>query len=115
MKVTIEQIQKGFIKFIDTEIINHLQGWQKIGFGATAALIIKNLPNIAKAYMNNPVVSMLGVIDSEEKIDVEAIHDALADYLTETGEYIDIPMFGRIKVTRQDLETLYIDIKENEQ
>lgn len=112
MKASIEKVQAGLAKYIDNEMINHLQGWQKIGFGASSALIIKNLPNTIQAYKNSPVVAMFGVLDEDNNIDIDALHDAISDYFTSDGEYVNVPLLGRIKFTKQDIETLYQYIKE---
>lgn len=112
MKANIQKVQNGLAKYIDSEMINHLDGWQKIGFGAAAALIIKNLPNTIKAYMQHPLVVALGVVDADENIDIDALHDAVMDYFSTEGEYINVPMLGRIKIIKQDVELLYKYIKE---
>lgn len=51
MVASIQKVQAGLVRYIDTEMLNHMDGWQKIGFGAVSALIIKNLPNTAQRYM----------------------------------------------------------------
>ncbi len=112
MKASIQKVQIGLANFIDTEMVNHLDGWQKIGFGAAAALIIKNLPNTINAYMKHPIVVAFGVIDEDGNIDIDALHDAIMDHFATDGEYINIPMLGRVKITKQDVETLYKFIRE---
>lgn len=112
MVANIQKVQTGLVRYIDTEMINHLEGWQKIGFGAASALIIKNLPNTMQVYMNHPFVQALGVVDSEGNIDIDALHDAVKDYFSEQGEYINIPLMGRVKFTKADIEALYKYIKE---
>lgn len=112
MKANIQKVQNGLIKFIDTEILNHLGSWQKIGFGAGSALLIKNLPQTIENYANHPTIAMFGIIDKDKNIDIDALHDALIDNFTSEGEYVNIPLIGRIKITKQDIETLYNLIKE---
>ncbi len=112
MKASIQKVQSGIARFIDTEMINHLDGWQKIGFGAASALAIKNLENIIKQYKSNPVIAMFGIIDEDNNIDIDALHDAIMDYFNTEGEYVNVPLLGRLKITKQDVETLYKYIKE---
>lgn len=112
MKASIQKVQNGLIKFIDTEMVNHLDGWQKIGFGAASALIVKNLPNTVATYANHPAIAMLGIIDKDNNIDIDALHDAILDHFGSDGEYVNIPLIGRVKITKQDVETLYQHIKE---
>ncbi len=112
MKANIQKVQNGLAKFIDTELVNHLDGWQKIGFGAVSALVIKNLPTTIKQYAHHPAIAMLGVIDEDLNIDIDALHDAVMDHFSTEGEYINVPMLGRLKITKQDVESLYKYIKE---
>ncbi len=112
MKANIQKVQVGLANFIDKEMVNHLDGWQKIGFGAASALIIKNLPNTINAYMKHPVVVAFGIIDKDQNVDIDALHDAIIDHFGSEGEYINIPMIGRFKISKQDVELLYKYIKE---
>lgn len=112
MLANIQKVQAGLIKYIDSEMINHMDGWKKIGFGASSALIIKNLPNTVQIYSGHPFVQALGIIDEEGNVEIDALHDAVKDYFSDAGEYIDIPLIGRVKFTKSDVETLYQYIKE---
>ena len=84
----------------------------KIGFGAASALVVKNLPGTLEQYAKHPFVIMLGVIDADGNIDIDALHDAVADYFKSEGEYVNVPMIGRMKFTKSDVESLYRYIKE---
>ena len=112
MKASMQKVQAGLAAFVDNEMINHMEGWQKIGFGAASALAIKNLPNTLDAYMNHPVVVAFGVVDNDKNIDIDALHDAVIDNFTSAGEYVNIPLIGRIKISKQDIENLYQYIKD---
>lgn len=112
MVANIQKVQVGLARYIDTEMLNHMDGWQKIGFGAASALIIKNLPNTVQRYMNHPLIQALGIMDEEKNIDIDALHDAVAEHFGEQGEYVNIPLLGRVKFTKADIEALYNHIKE---
>ena len=111
MLVTINQIQKGLIAYVDNEIAPTLEGWEKIGFCSASALILRNLPATFDQLRNNQFVQMLGIIDDKGNVDIDALSDAVAQYLKE--EHIDIPIIKRrMKVTGADLDKLYNMIKE---
>lgn len=112
MVANIQKVQAGLVRYIDTEMLNHMDGWQKIGFGAVLALIIKNLPNTAQRYMNHPLIQALGIMDEDKNIDIDALRDAVVEHFGEQGEYVNIPMLGRVKFTKADIEALYNHIKE---
>ena len=112
MKASIEKVKSGLTTFIDGNLINHLEGWQKIGVGAAAALLIRNLPATVEKYAKHPFVVALGIIDDDLNVDIDALHDAVADYFLGDGEYINVPVIGRVKITKEDVEGLYQSIKE---
>ena len=110
MTVTIEQVRNGITAYIDSEIAPMLEGWERVGFCSAAALILRNLPKVFDQYKTNNFIRMLGIIDENDNIDLDALRDAMASYLTE--EHIDIPIIKRrMKVTGKDLDKLYNMIK----
>lgn len=112
MVVTIDKIQRGLAYYFDKEFIPHLTGWSKLGAGTAVALIINNLPQTMERYRHNAFIDMLGVIHDDKQVDITALHDAVCQYFSNEGEYIDLPVIGRVKFTRQDIELLYKYIKE---
>ena len=46
---TIQQVQKGFARFIDTDIAGAFEGWQKAVVVGGATLLTANFPNLVKA------------------------------------------------------------------
>lgn len=62
--------------------------------------------------MNRPLIQALGIMDEDKNIDIDALRDAVVEHFGEQGEYVNIPMLGRVKFTKADIEALYNHIKE---
>ena len=64
-------------------------------------------------YIHHPAVEVLGVIDSENNVDIDALHKAISPMLAEGKKVnINIPLIGDFSVDKSDLEKLYRYMKE---
>ena len=66
--VTISQVQHGFTRFVNNEVVSAFSGWQKIVVAGTADLLASNLNNVIASYGSHPLVSALGVYDQQEGV-----------------------------------------------
>lgn len=71
---SVEQIQRGFARYIDSEFTAKITGWRKWAFGAGAALMIDNAATITEELRNNPIVKSMGILDDGGGVDVEKIY-----------------------------------------
>lgn len=111
--VTMQQAQNGLIKYIDTEIIPHVDGLKKIGLSAYVTLAAGNVQAMLNRYIHHPAVEVLGVIDSEGNVDIDALYKAISPMLAEGKKVtIYIPLVGDFSVDKSDLEKLYRYMKE---
>lgn len=75
---TINQIQRGFIRFIDTDVSVAFEGWQRDVVVGGATLLAANFPWMAKAYGSHPVVAALGVYDKDSgTVDIDNLYKAI--------------------------------------
>lgn len=101
---TMNQVQRGFMLFVDNQVSGAFEGWQKVLVSGCAALLASNLPNIIKSY---PMVAMLGVYDSETGfIDIDTLYNAFVPKLGDEKIPIAIPKLGTIKLGRQEFDCL---------
>lgn len=109
---TVEQVQQGLLKYIDSDIMPKLGGLKKIGLGAYVALASRNARGVLEKYMHHPGVEVLGVISEGGEIDVDALYQAIAPMMA-NGEKvpISIPMIGEIRLDRSDLDKIYQNVK----
>lgn len=111
--VSISQVQRGFVSFVDNEVAVAFEGWQKAVLAGAAGLLAANLPNLVKVYGSHPMVAALGVYDANSgMIDVNALYNAFVPKLGAEKIPIVIPKIGTIKMGRDEIDALMRYIKE---
>ena len=110
--VTYNQVVNGMAKYIDQEIVNKIQGWQRWALGAGAGIMMNKGTNIFNAFKAHPVVKMLEVIDDNDMIDIDTIYAELRKQAEKGSATFDAPMIGTITLTKDDVDKLYRLIKE---
>lgn len=113
--VTISQIQRGFVKFIDNEVATAFTGWQKAIIAGASGLIASNLPNLVNMYGSHPMVAAMGLYDAERNmVNLEALYDALVPRLGIEKIPLTIPKIGTIKMGKEEIDSLMRYIKEEQ-
>ena len=111
--VTISQIQRGFVMFIDNEVATAFTGWQKAIVAGASGLIASNLPNLVKTYSSHPLVAAIGLYDAEHNmINLDALYDAFVPRLGTEKIPLTIPKIGTIKMGKDEIDSLMRYIKE---
>lgn len=111
--VTVSQVQRGFVLFIDNEIASAFSGWQKAVVAGVGGLIASNIPSIIKSYGNHPLVAALGIYDSETNLlNIDAVYNAVVPKLGSEKIPIEIPKIGTIKLGRDEFDILMRYIRE---
>jgi hypothetical protein len=110
---SIEQLQKGFARIIDTHISTAFDGWQKAVIAGMSALLAANFPNLVKTYGSHPMVVALGVYDpATGYIDIDGLYNSFVPQLGGEKIPINIPKIGTIKVGKEEFDLLLRYIKE---
>lgn len=109
---SIEQIQRGLTAYIDAEIASKLTGAQRWLIGGLGGLYASRLPEMVAEIKKKPSVAMLGLIGSNNEVDVDALHAAFKAQAERGSASFDIPMLGTITLTQGDIERLYRYIQE---
>lgn len=112
--VTIQKVQSGFTRFVDTELIPNLSGWDKVLVGGACGLLAANFPNTVAQYASDPMIGALGIYDAEtQNIDIDKAYQAILPYIGAEQFPIKIPKVGiTIKVGKNEIDRLYKYIKE---
>ena len=110
---TIQQVQKGMARFVDSHLAGAFDGWQKALVIGGATLLTANLPALARTYGAQPMVAALGVYDPETgTVNIDALYNAFVPHMGADKLPISIPKVGTIKLGKEELEILYRYIKE---
>lgn len=111
--VTIPQIQRGFVTFVDNEVAVAFDGWQKAIVAGTAGLLAANFNNLVKVYGASPIVAALGVYDANSNtVNIDALYNAFVPKLGNEKIPLTIPKIGTIRMGRQEIDALVRYIKE---
>lgn len=108
--VTIDKVEQGFSKFVDTDFIpslnrSEVQG-AVIAFGL--GLATRRFRAISEHYISNPSAQMLGIVDKSGNIDIDLLRDELKKAIPEGGTRIEIPYIHKqIVLTKDDIDKLY--------
>lgn len=110
---TIQQVQRGFVNFVDNEVALAFDGWQKTVVAGAAGLLAANLPNLAKVYGSHPMVAAMGVYDpAANSVNIDALYNAFVPKLGAEKIPLSIPKIGTIKLGRDEIDALMRYIKE---
>lgn len=112
--VTIEQVQRGMVRFIDAEVVPRLSAMEKLVVGSGGGLIAAKLPAVIAGYADNKFVSALGLYDAANgEVDLDALYNAMKPYFTPDPIPVKIPFIGiTLKFTQREFDALYQYIKE---
>ena len=111
--VTISQIQRGFVKFVDNEVAVAFTGWQKAVVAGAAGLLAANFPNLVNTYAAHPIVAALGVYDPQSgSVNIDALYNAFVPKMGQEKIPITIPRIGTIKMGQPEVDALMRYIKE---
>ena len=111
--VTISQIQKGFVRFVDNEVAAAFTGWQKAVVAGAAGLLAANFQNLVNTYTSHPIVAALGVYDPQSgMVNIDALYNAFVPKLGADKIPITIPKIGTIKMGQAEIDVLMRYIKE---
>lgn len=112
--VTVDQAQRGLVKFVDAEIAPGLSATEKVIIGGGAGVIAAKLPGILDRYTGSGALSLLELYDRERgQVDLDAVYEAVKPYIGPDPIPVKIPVAGvTIKLTQREIDALYRYIKE---
>lgn len=111
--VTISQIQRGFVQFVDNEVAVAFTGWQKAIVAGAAGLLAANFPNLVTTYASNPFIGALGIYEPQNgAVNIDALYNAFVPKIGTEKIPITIPKIGTIKMGQPEIDVLMQYIKE---
>lgn len=112
--VSIENVERGVARFIDEAFLPSFQkdGAKGFALGVAASLLVKRGGVILREYAKSPLLQQMGIITATGSVDIDALRDALTANMPQAGLEVDLPLGMRIRVSTNDIETLYRMIRE---
>lgn len=106
----------GLSKFIDESILIHYPptSMKRIIIAGGVSLYLKENERAVDTLLSSPIISSLGVSDSNGMIDIDKIRNAIRPEVEKAGYMrITLPVIGDIDLTVDDIDTLYRLISES--
>ena len=106
--VSIEKIQRGAARYIDTELLPKVDGRDKWVLSAAVTLAIAKLPAAIQSLNSKEAVKALGLISADGmSIDLDALIASVKPAARQAPAVFNIPFGGSIAFTEADIDALY--------
>ena len=114
MLVTISQVEAGIAAYMDKELASKFpdNSVEKMLIGFTTARAIQRYSQKLIALKDSEVDKLIGIFDSDGKIDVDSLRDDLKKAIPESGIKKELPLIGTITFKPDDVDVLYKYITE---
>lgn len=108
--VTFDQVLDGLARYLNKNFYSNLNDFQEIVARLAIGRILGN-ENLKQNLMANPYVRTFAIFDSEGNVDLEPIMRDLRKEIERKGKMtVEIPMFGKISFTGEDISEIYREI-----
>lgn len=108
------QVVRGISEYLDNEIVYKISGWQRWVVGAGLGVSLNRSTEIFNELKKNEIVKTLGLIDNDDKIDVDTIYKELVKQAKKGAITFDLPMIGSITLNEKDVNKLYDYIRQGD-
>jgi hypothetical protein len=117
--VTILQVQRGLVKFVDNYVATSYSGLEKAVILGGATILSAGLPKILKNYTSTGIVSSLEIYNPDTgMVDIDSLYNAFMPHIG--NEKIPIKLarlgsmdLGTIKLGKDEIDVLIKYIKES--
>lgn len=109
MLVPMSDVINGITNYFRSDVLPNLptDGIKGFGVGFAAALAVNRIERIIRQLAELPIVAMLGVVDDQEMVDVDAMREAALQAMPEEGLGIQIGTQHKITFGADDVHKLY--------
>lgn len=109
--VSFEQILDGLARYMNKYFYSNLNDWQEIVARLAVGRIIGNPETLKQSLQANGIIRTFAVFDSEGNVELEPLMRDLRKEIERKGKMtVEIPMFGKISFTGEDVTELYREI-----
>lgn len=108
--VSFEQILDGVARYLNKYLFSKMNDWQEVLARLAVGRIMES-GTLKQSLMANPYVRTFAVMDSEGNVELEPLMRDLRKEIEKKGKMtVDIPLFGKISFTGEDVTELYREI-----
>jgi hypothetical protein len=107
------QVYNGISKYLESDIISKIDGWQKWVVGAGMSMALSKGNEIFGKIKEIPIVKTLGLIDDKDMINVDELYKYLKEQAEKSSITINNAITGPITFDKKDIDRLYEFIKSS--
>ena len=104
--VSIDRVQRGVSRYLDTELVGKMEGLNKWLFAAAASAYIGSAPTLLDKLRSNKLLAPLNLVNEAGEVDVEKIYAHLKPAAAKCPAPITLPV-GTITLTEADVDAIY--------
>jgi hypothetical protein len=109
--VEFNRVIDGLSRYLNNNFYSNLNDWQEIVARLAVGRIIGNPEALKQSLAANPFVRTFAIFDSEGNVELEPLMRDLRKEIEKKGKMtVDIPLFGKISFTGEDVTELYREI-----
>ena len=106
LMVSIDRVQRGISRYLDTELIGKMAGINKWLFAAAASAYIGSAPALLGKIRSNKLLAPLDLVSESGDVDIEKIYAHLKPAAAKCPAPITLPV-GTITLTESDVDAIY--------
>ena len=108
--IPYNQVVNGVTRYIDNEIVPKVEGLSKIAVGIMLAGAVNRGDSIIVQIKAIPVVKMIGIVDDENRVDIETIYEELKKQVEREPISMVLPGVGKVTFNHDDIDKMYSHI-----
>lgn len=106
-KATLDQVTAGVMRYFEAEVQPHLpsDGLRGFGVGFASVLALSRVGDIIRSISTHPAVAMLGVVDPDGRVDIDALYKAASQAMPPDGVQVGV-LGHQLRFHAEDLKKL---------
>lgn len=112
MNVSMDQVKRGAIRYINERMLPQLTGARRIAMGAYTALAMDGAEREFQKWMKHPAIAMLNLQDESGLINMDRLRSAVMPMMETEKLEMELPLIGTFRLDRNDVDELFRYVQE---
>ena len=109
--VSFNQVLDGLARYLNKNFYPNLDDFREVVARIAVGRILQNPENLKQSLSGNGIIRTFAIMNSDGDIDLEPIMRDLRKEIERKGKMtVEIPMFGKISFTGEDISEIYREI-----
>ena len=109
--VNFNQVLDGLARYLNKNFYPNLDDFREVVARIAVGRILQNPENLKQSLAGNGIIRTFAVMDAEGNIDLEPIMRDLKREVERKGKMtVELPLFGKISFTGEDVSEIYREI-----